>query len=96
MTCLTVAKRAGSHPRKCTAKASSGTVNLGGKGAAARAQLKRGHVIYASGTGLITGKGTAKLMLIRRRELKPGSYKLLLRRWHDGKWTSTEEAVTIS
>jgi hypothetical protein len=95
VTCLTLAKRSGPHTRKCTARATSGPVKLAGKGAAARAQLKRGRLIYASGTGLISANGSARLMLITHRALKPGSYELLLRRWRREKWTSTEEAITI-
>jgi hypothetical protein len=95
VTCLTLAKRAGPHARKCTARATSGPVKLAGKGAAARAQLKRGRLIYASGTGLISANGSARLMLITHRALKPGGYELLLRRWRRDKWISIEDAITI-
>lgn len=60
----------------------------------ASATLTRGHTIYASGTAFTSKHGT-RLLLTRRRALEPGIYTLLLRRWRHGKWSSSQQSVTI-
>jgi hypothetical protein len=91
ITCLTTGPK---HVRTCTGVATSGPLKLNGNGVAARAMLKRGRTIYASGTAVTSRHGT-KLLLIPRRALEPGSYTLFLRRWRHAKWTSTEQPITI-
>jgi hypothetical protein len=91
ITCLTTGAQ---HDRTCTGVTSSGPLKLNSNGVAARAMLKRGGTIYASGTAFASERRT-KLLLIPRRVLEPGSYTLILRRWSHGAWISTRQSVTI-
>jgi len=103
VTCETHTLKVGSHghsgfthKRTCTVVGASGTVTLGGEGAAARAQLLRGGRLYASGTGVFTGHGGTKLLLSERLPLSAGSYTLVLRRHLNQRWTTTRETVTLA
>jgi hypothetical protein len=91
MTCLTTGAK---HARRCTGVTSSGPLKLHDNGVAARAMLKRGRTIYASGTAFTSEHGT-KLLLIPRRTLEPGAYTLTLRSRRHGMWTSTQQLITI-
>ena len=101
VACLTVTKkvrRAGKaryvHHRKCTTVPVTGKLSIAGTSIAGRAMLKRGGVIYATGTG-VRSHGRTRLLLVERRPLVAGRYTLLLRRREGGRWVSQHERVTI-
>jgi hypothetical protein len=102
VTCLTVTTTVRQHgrtrymhQRKCTGISVAGSVKLSGEGIAARAMLERGRVIYATGTGVVTSRGPAKLLLAERRAAPAGRYTLVLRRRVHERWVSIREAITI-
>jgi hypothetical protein len=70
-------------------------VKLNAEGIAARAQLERGKVIYAAGTGVVGSRGRAQLLLAERRALAAGRYTLVLRRRAHERWISVREEVTL-
>jgi hypothetical protein len=102
VTCLTVTttvKQHGRthyvHQRRCTGISVAGSVKLSAEGIAARAMFERGRVIYAIGTGVVSSRGRAKLLLAERRRLGAGHYTLVLRRHLQNRWISVREAITL-
>jgi hypothetical protein len=64
---------------RCTAKRVTGKAKLRGT-ARAHAMLRRGRVVYATGTSVSTGPGRLQMLVTGRRPLHPGRYTLTLRR----------------
>ncbi len=102
VTCYTVTTslRVGGHKtdanhRVCSTVTASATSTLAGSAGATRAELERGHQVYAVGTGILDALGRLKLMLSDSRTVKPGSYTLILVRHRRGRWVTTRVQVTI-
>ncbi len=76
MTCKTVKER-GKDVRKCTTKVLSGTVKFTATAGLAKAVLKMGGVVYATGTAQ-DRHGSVRLSLSPLREVHPGRYTLTL------------------
>jgi hypothetical protein len=68
---------------------------LAGSAGAARAQLERGHRVYALGTGILSAHGRLELLLSDTRTLQPGGYTLILLRHRGARWVTTRLQVTI-
>jgi hypothetical protein len=68
---------------KCTAKLVSGAVKFTTTGAADRASITRGRVLYATGSGVATSSGHWQLVLVDVRPLGRGRYTLTLRSSHE-------------
>jgi hypothetical protein len=78
----------------CRAKVVFGTVGPASTGE--RASISRGHLMYASGTGVSTGAGGWKLTLTGSRPLRPGGYTLTLVRRRGHRTMTTRVRVTIA
>jgi DNA-binding beta-propeller fold protein YncE len=63
--------------QKCSTRLGSGTVKFTTAGTI-QASLTRGHLIYATGTAIPTGRDGWQLMLTPKRALRPGRYTLTL------------------
>jgi hypothetical protein len=68
----------------CTGKRVRGAVKFTATGAATRARLVRGRLIFATGASVATARGGSELVLTERRPLTRGTYTLILRRRHGG------------
>jgi hypothetical protein len=102
VTCYTVTTslRVGGHKtdvnhRTCSTVPASTTSTLAGSAGAARAELERGHRVYAVGTGILDARGRLELLLSESRTLKPGGYTLVLVRHRGARWVTTSVQVTI-
>ena len=101
VTCLTVTTRAPKkrppfvHRRVCTGSPARASFKLQGSGVAARVAVRRGHTVYATGTGIVDPNGTDRLVLSARRALTPGSYTLQLRRRLGGRWVTERQQISL-
>ena len=100
VTCYTTSLRLSRHKtntnhRVCSTVPASATSTLAGSAGAARAELERGHRVYALGTGILNARGGLELLLSDRRTLKPGDYTLILVRHRGARWVTTRAQVTI-
>jgi hypothetical protein len=87
VTCRTVTRYVRRHGRKvrvshkqCNAKLVSGPIKFKVADATVKAVISRGHVVYATGTGVAVGRTRSQLLLTERHTIRPGRYTLTLTR----------------
>jgi hypothetical protein len=93
VTCKTVTAH-GKQKQQCTTKVVSGVVKFK-NGAADRATLSRGRVVFATGTSVSMGHGRTQLLLRYRRVLRPGRYTLTIKSRYGRGWRTSRQTITI-
>jgi hypothetical protein len=98
VSCRTLTRRTRSHGRSirvkfnsCTVKLEDGSVHVTAR--STRATLSRGATTYATG---VASAGPARLLLVPRHPLRPGSYRLTLRQPVKRGIRTTRLAVTLA
>jgi hypothetical protein len=103
ITCREVTRTIKRHGHKvrvkrriCHGRTVSGIVSFTVAGAADRATLSRGAVVYATGAKVSTAGGRSQLVLKLKRSLRRGRYVLTLTRHQHGRTFTRHQTVTVS
>ncbi len=98
----TVTKRIRGQQRKvavsrqeCTGRVVSSPVKFTTAGIARRANITRGHALYATGTSVANGRGRSRLAITDLRPLPRGRYTLTLRTRRGQHWINQRTTISI-